>query len=76
MGRLREEAGEKGQGWEFGGLSFDGKEGSGGGLGGEGVPVCKHLVACLLGERWDVLRGYVREREVSTEEMAGIGGEG
>jgi len=66
MGRKREGEGED---WEFGGLSFDGKKDG-------GVPVCKHLVACLLGERWDVLQGYVREREVSREEMSGIGAEG
>jgi hypothetical protein len=70
VGRLREEVGKGKDGeWEFGGSSFDGRE-------GEGVPVCKHLVACLLGERWDLLGGYVREREVSREEMGGAGGEG
>jgi hypothetical protein len=70
VGRLREEVGRGEDGeWEFGGSSFNGRE-------GEGVPVCKHLVACLLGERWDLLGGYVREREVSSEEMGGAGGEG
>jgi hypothetical protein len=64
-----DEGGEE-QRWEFGGLSFDGREDGG------AVPVCKHLVACLLGERWDVLGGYVREREVGREEMGGVGGEG
>ncbi|KAN0110338.1 hypothetical protein V8E51_006725 [Hyaloscypha variabilis] len=57
--------------WGFGGLSFDGREG-----GGKGVPVCKHLVACLLGERWGVLGGYIKEREVSREEMGGVSAEG
>lgn len=53
--------------WEFGGLSLDG---------GGGVPVCKHLLACVLGERWKgVLGGYVREKVVSREEMAGYGAE-
>lgn len=52
--------------WEFGGLS----------LNEESVPVCKHLLACLLGERWSVLGRYVKKREVGTEEMAGLGGEG
>lgn len=53
--------------WEFGGLSLDGKE-------GEGVPVCKHLLACLLGDRWgDVMGGLVKEKEVGREEMAGLG---
>jgi len=55
---------------EFGGLSFDGRED------GSAVPVCKHLIACLLGQWWDVLDGYVREREVGREEMGGLGGEG
>jgi hypothetical protein len=60
----------KGRGWEFGGLSFDGKEGG-------KVPVCKHLLACLLVERWeDVFGGYVKERSVEREEMAGVGCEG
>jgi hypothetical protein len=51
--------------WEFGGLCQD-----------ESVPTCKHLVACLLGERWEgVLGGYVKERVAGREEMAGFGGE-
>ncbi|PQE22814.1 ubiquitin carboxyl-terminal hydrolase family protein [Rutstroemia sp. NJR-2017a BBW] len=36
-------------------------------------PICKHLLACLLGERWDgVLGGLVKERVVGREEMAGL----
>jgi hypothetical protein len=66
MGREKEEKGEQ---WQFGGLSADGHD-------GKGVPVCKHLVACLLGERWDLLQGYVKERNVSRDEMGGVGGEG
>ncbi|MCJ1352642.1 MAG: hypothetical protein MMC33_002626 [Icmadophila ericetorum] len=50
------------QGWRFGGL----------GLGESGqVPVCKHLLACLFGERVGILRGYVEERIVGREEAAG-----
>ena len=57
--------------WEFGGLSFDGRRGGG------KVPICKHLLACLLAERWEaVLGGYVKEMVLGKEEMAGIGGEG
>lgn len=57
-------------GWEFGGLSLDGTGDRG------GVPVCKHLLACVLGERWgDVLGGYVKEKKVSREEIAGYGAE-
>jgi len=36
-------------------------------LGEEDVPLCKHLLACVLVERW---RG-VEERVVGREEMAG-----
>jgi len=40
------------------------------------VPVCKHLLACLLAERWEAaLGGYVIERRVGREEMAGIAAE-
>ena len=46
--------------WHFGGLT-----------GGEKVPMCKHLLACILVERVDELKQYVHERFVSTEEMAG-----
>lgn len=74
-------------GWEFGGLSFDGlprrsrgegdNEGEGTHLGeseGEGgVPCCKHLLACLLAERWGgVLGRYVVERRAGKEEVASI----
>lgn len=37
------------------------------------VPICKHLLACLLVERWgDVLGTCVRERVVGREEMGGL----
>lgn len=59
-------------GWEFGGLSCDGVEAEGEGSGG-GVPCCKHLLACVLAERWPGGLGtHVVERHVSREEMAGI----
>ncbi|KAI8960002.1 hypothetical protein F5Y11DRAFT_283274 [Daldinia sp. FL1419] len=55
--------------WQFGALSFDGTEGSG----IAGVPCCKHLLACVLAERWSgVLGGYVDERIVKREEAAGL----
>ncbi|KAI2467825.1 hypothetical protein F4781DRAFT_400806 [Annulohypoxylon bovei var. microspora] len=55
--------------WEFGALSADGTEGSG----IAGVPCCKHLLACVLAERWGgLLGGYVDERVVSREEGAGL----
>lgn len=53
----------------FGGLSFsnDGVEGTG------MPPCCKHLLACVLAERWGAVLGrYVTERSVTREEMAGI----
>ncbi|KAI1130399.1 hypothetical protein F5Y10DRAFT_123322 [Nemania abortiva] len=56
--------------WEFGGLSTDGVDGTG------SVPCCKHLLACVLADRWDaVLGGYVEQRLVSREEGAGLVGD-
>ena len=67
--RTGDKSGEVEEGWEFGGLSLCGKDGG-------NVPVCKHLLACLLGEKWDGVLGiYVKERVVGREEMAGLGGE-
>jgi hypothetical protein len=59
---------------EIGGLSFDGDvDGEKNGEEGR-VPVCKHLLACLLAERWEgVLGVHVKEREIGREEMAGSG---
>ncbi|KAK7746637.1 Coproporphyrinogen-III oxidase [Cytospora paraplurivora] len=62
-----------GLGWQFGGLSFDGGcEGLDGD--GEAVPpCCKHLLACVLAERWDPALGrYVVQRTIGREELAGI----
>ena len=52
----------------FGGMSIDG------GLNNdEEIPVCKHLLACLLAERWSAALGHhIIERKVGREEMAGI----
>ncbi|KAH6656478.1 hypothetical protein BKA67DRAFT_552099 [Truncatella angustata] len=61
--------------WEFGGLGLDGREGSGGGVvvGSGAPPCCKHLLACVLAERWGaVMGGYVQERRVGREEAAGL----
>lgn len=53
----------------FGGLSFGQEEEGGGGM----PPCCKHLLACVLAELWDVVLGrYVAQRKVTKEEMAGI----
>lgn len=39
---------------------------------GEGeMPVCKHLLACLLAESWKGFGGFVEERTVEREEMSG-----
>lgn len=55
--------------WQFGGMSYDGL-----GEGGEAVPpCCKHLLACVLAERWGAMLGrYVTHRTVGREEIAGI----
>lgn len=56
----RNGGGDRGAGWQWGGLMF-----------GEEMPICKHLLACVLVERWDVARRMVEERQVAAEEMAG-----
>lgn len=56
---------EKGE-WEFGGASNDGKDGG-------AVPACKHLLACVLADRWEPLGKMVQERWAETGEMAGLG---
>ncbi|KAH7146546.1 hypothetical protein EDB81DRAFT_759782 [Dactylonectria macrodidyma] len=54
--------------WSFGGMSLDGLGESVG-----HVPCCKHLLACLLVERWPgMLDQYIEDRNPSREEMAGI----
>ncbi|KAF7549976.1 hypothetical protein G7Z17_g6038 [Cylindrodendrum hubeiense] len=54
--------------WSFGGMSLDGLSTSAG-----DVPCCKHLLACLLVQRWPGMLGqYVEDWSVSKEEMAGI----
>lgn len=54
--------------WQFGGMSL--------GTGGDEIPCCKHLLACLLGEKWNaVLGSYVTVRKIGRAEMAGIGAE-
>lgn len=37
------------------------------------MPMCKHLLACVMVERWREFRGGVEERRVSVEELAGWG---
>ncbi|KAK0704932.1 hypothetical protein B0H67DRAFT_557641 [Lasiosphaeris hirsuta] len=56
--------------WSFGGMNFTGADGD---AVDEATPACKHLLACLLAERWSAALGrYVVERRVGREEMAGI----
>lgn len=58
--------------WQFGGASFDGTGADVNGGGGV-PPCCKHLLACVLAERWGRgLGSYVAQREVGREEMAGV----
>lgn len=68
-GKEEDAEGEGGTGpWQFGGVSFDGCTGAGG-----MPPCCKHLLACVLAERWGCGLGrYVAQRQVGREEMAGV----
>jgi hypothetical protein len=52
--------GSSGAGWRFGGLTL-----------GNHMSVCKHLLACVLVEHCSLFVGFVDEREVSVEELAG-----
>ncbi|KAF2767534.1 hypothetical protein EJ03DRAFT_147254 [Teratosphaeria nubilosa] len=47
-------------GWQIGGLSL-----------GSEVPICKHLLACVLVEHGNAFSHMVEERMVSAEELAG-----
>lgn len=59
---------EEERSWEFGGLSLhDQREGE-----EDKVPMCKHLLACLLAEKWDALKGWVESRSVGMDEGAGL----
>ena len=46
--------------WSFGGLTL-----------GTDMSVCKHMLACLLVEHCSIFAGFVEEREISVEELAG-----
>lgn len=51
--------------WSFGGLSQD--------PGGDVPPCCKHLLSCLIVDKWPAMLGsYIENRVVSRDEMAGI----
>ncbi len=51
-------------------MSHDGEENAG--L-GDDVPICKHLLACILSERWHAALGrYLIERTMGREEIAGL----
>ena len=41
--------------------------------GDDGMPVCKHLLACVLIERYGALKESIEERTVGKEEAAGWG---
>ena len=47
--------------WRFGGLL----------RGEDGVPICKHLLSCVLIEKCSLFRNYIEERSVTQEEAAG-----
>lgn len=68
---LAEDTAEGEDGWQLGGMSLDGIDGEDGV--GDGVPCCKHILACLLAERWEVaLGGFIIEERVGKEDMAAI----
>lgn len=46
--------------WLFGGLTK-----------GQDLPVCKHILACVLGRYCKGFEGFIESREVSREELAG-----
>ena len=78
--RKKREEDDRERAWEFGGLSarythgsdHDGRD-SEGREESENTPICKHLLACLLAEKWDVLVGFVREKRCAgREEAAGL----
>ena len=53
--------------WSFGGTSTDGLS-----L-GDSIPCCKHLLACVLAERWGaVLGSYVPVKTIQKSEVAGL----
>ena len=60
MNAQGEDQGESGAKWSFGGFS----------LGERTMPVCKHLLACVLVEKCQALKGCLKERTVSKEEAA------
>jgi len=61
--RERESTGGEQERWSFGGLT----------LGQDDIPVCKHLLACVMVERCGLLAGCVDERMVGRQEAAGWG---
>lgn len=61
MGRVYSDASETGEEWRFGGLL----------LGEDGVPICKHLLSCVLIEKCGLFRENVEEKSVAREEAAG-----
>lgn len=66
-----EEDEDENEDWTFGGYAHDGSSRHEGH--GAVPPCCKHLLACVLAERWDAVLGrYVHRRAVGREEMAGV----
>ena len=60
--------GQEGKRWRWGSLMLEEEHRDANG------PLCKHLFACVLAERWGVAGGLVGEREVGREEVGGWGG--
>ena len=59
--RVCSDASETGGDWRFGGLL----------LGEDSIPICKHLLSCVLIETCGLFRDYVVEKSVTQEEAAG-----
>jgi hypothetical protein len=63
---------------DFGGLCRDGElgakeNGEDAAPASTGVPCCKHLLACLLADRWErVLGQYITQQQVDKAELVGI----
>lgn len=67
-GRISNDEKSERSGWLFGGMSRDGDPRF-----GETLPCCKHLLACLLAEKWkDVLNVHVEDKACTREEIAGV----
>jgi hypothetical protein len=62
-------AGGREEAWSIGGLSLDGT----GKVGfGPAVPCCKHILACVLADKWPAVGKNVVDKRVERAELAGL----